>query len=80
MNGEWHAAHPMPPKATLEQRVQWHKEHQKHCACREVPKSLAPYFKPEGLPKNTLAAPAREQRGGIGGERRTARGQSPVNP
>jgi hypothetical protein len=46
MNREWHARNPMPPKATVEQRVQWHKEHQKHCACREIPKSLVPYFKP----------------------------------
>lgn len=45
MNKEWHAKNQMPKKATLEQRVQWHKEHRKHCACREVPKSLAAYFK-----------------------------------
>jgi hypothetical protein len=35
----------MPAKATLEQRIQWHKEHQEHCACREVPKSLLAYIK-----------------------------------
>jgi len=45
MNKEWHAKNEMPRKATLEQRIRWHKEHQKHCACRNVPKSLAPYFK-----------------------------------
>ena len=46
MNKPWHAANPMPPKPTLEQRIQWHREHQKQCACREVPKSLLPHMKP----------------------------------
>jgi hypothetical protein len=45
MNKEWHAGIPMPPKAALQQRIDWHKQHQQHCACREVPRSLAPYFK-----------------------------------
>jgi hypothetical protein len=40
MNKLWHAQNKMPPKATLEQRVHWHREHQIHCACRETPKSL----------------------------------------
>ena len=40
MNKPWHAENKMPPKATLEQRIQWHKEHQKHCACRGIPKTL----------------------------------------
>jgi hypothetical protein len=35
----------MPPKATQEQRIEWHREHQQHCACREIPKSLQPYLK-----------------------------------
>jgi hypothetical protein len=47
MNKAWHAENPMPAKATLEQRIQWHREHQLQCACREVPKSLAPYIKPK---------------------------------
>jgi hypothetical protein len=45
MNKPWHEQNKMPPKATLEQRVQWHREHQKHCACREVPKSLSAQIK-----------------------------------
>ncbi|WP_167532084.1 hypothetical protein [Rhodopseudomonas palustris] len=40
MNKEWHRLHPMPPKATREQRVVWHAAHAKACACREVPESL----------------------------------------
>lgn len=45
MNKEWHAKNPMPSTATLEQRVDWHREHKKHRACREVPKSLLPYMR-----------------------------------
>lgn len=42
MNKQWHKDNKMPPKATLEQRIQWHRERQIRCACREVPKSLPP--------------------------------------
>jgi hypothetical protein len=45
MNKPWHSENKMPPKATLEQRIQWHREHQKHCACREVPQSLSKLLK-----------------------------------
>lgn len=44
MNKEWHSAHPMPKNATLQQRIEWHREHQERCACREVPRSIAAYF------------------------------------
>jgi len=40
VNGPWHEAHPMPPKATLEQRVGWHRAHALACACRPVPESI----------------------------------------
>jgi len=45
MNKLWHANNQMPPRATLEQRIQWHEAHQKHCACRKVPKSILGYLK-----------------------------------
>lgn len=44
MNKEWHKQNRMPKNPTLEQRIAWHKEHQKNCTCREVPKSLKKYF------------------------------------
>ena len=44
MNKLWHTENKMPPKATLEQRIQWHMKHQKHCACREIPKSISPHI------------------------------------
>jgi len=46
MNRGWHAKNPMPPNATVEQRIRWHKEHQKRCSCRGIPKSLENYIKP----------------------------------
>lgn len=36
LNREWHLAHPMPPKATPEQRYAWHLEHEQNCACRPL--------------------------------------------
>jgi hypothetical protein len=47
MNKTWHENNKMPPKATLEQRIEWHREHQKHCACREAPPSLQKLLKPK---------------------------------
>ncbi|HVY51395.1 MAG TPA: hypothetical protein VHA07_07510 [Devosia sp.] len=36
INAAWHRAHPMPPKATLDQRIAWHVEHARHCGCRPI--------------------------------------------
>jgi hypothetical protein len=40
VNKAWHDANVMPKKATLEQRIEWHLEHQKQCGCRPVPDSV----------------------------------------
>ena len=37
LNREWHLAYPMSKNATLEQRLDWHIEHKKNCACRVFP-------------------------------------------
>ncbi len=34
INAEWHKAHPMPKNPTLDQRIEWHLEHQQQCGCR----------------------------------------------
>jgi hypothetical protein len=39
-NKEWHLAHRMPKKATLQQRIDWHVEHQKNCSCRPIPQKI----------------------------------------
>jgi len=53
LNAAWHKANRMPARATLEQRVAWHVEHYRHCACREIPPKLAEQMKQLGvkLPK-----------------------------
>ncbi|MEO9297901.1 hypothetical protein [Devosia alba] len=40
LNRQWHDAHPMPDKATLEQRIAWHLEHAAQCGCRDMPESI----------------------------------------
>lgn len=50
INAAWHTKHPMPPKATFEQRVRWHLAHAKHCACRAIPRKLLEQMKGRGLP------------------------------
>jgi hypothetical protein len=40
LNKEWHLTHPMPVNAALEQRIAWHIEHKKNCACRDIPEKL----------------------------------------
>ena len=40
INAAWHKAHRMPKNPTFEQRVAWHRAHQRHCACRSIPAKL----------------------------------------
>lgn len=40
INKAWHEKNRMPKNATLEQRIAWHQEHQKHCQCRPIPEKL----------------------------------------
>ena len=40
LNKEWHLVHPMPKNATMEERIAWHLEQSKHCACRTIPEKI----------------------------------------
>jgi len=47
----------MPAKATLDQRIAWHREHRFHCACRPAPPAIQPYLtapNPTPLPGRVL--------------------------
>lgn len=33
INKEWHLKNKMPKNATFEQKVNWHREHNKNCTC-----------------------------------------------
>jgi hypothetical protein len=49
VNAAWHKANQMPPKATLDQRIKWRLEHNKACACREIPPRLQAEITKRGL-------------------------------
>ncbi len=49
LNREWHLAHRMPLNATIEQRIAWHVEHSRHCACRPLPAKLAEEMRRRGM-------------------------------
>jgi hypothetical protein len=49
INKAWHRTHRMPANATLEQRIQWHLEHSRECACRKMPASIQMEIKKRGL-------------------------------
>jgi len=40
INKEWHLKNKMPKNPTLNERINWHIEHAKHCSCREMPDSI----------------------------------------
>ena len=40
INKEWHLKHKMPKNPGLEQRIEWHLEHSKHCNCRKLEGSI----------------------------------------
>lgn len=69
-NAAWHKRHPMPRNPTVEQRIAWHLEHQKQCACRPVPPKLQEQMESRanarGLVRSLLA----------GGDRRSAAGSA----
>jgi hypothetical protein len=64
LNAAWHARHVMPKNPTEEQRIAWHVEHARHCACRPMPPKLAAAMKARGLAVDAPApdAPAKPAR------------------
>jgi hypothetical protein len=46
MNREWHQQHKMAEAAGPQQRIEWHLEHVKHCACRPFPQGLLKEISP----------------------------------
>jgi hypothetical protein len=45
LNRDWHLKNKMPKNPTLNQRIEWHREHQKHCSCRPTPTELLKQMK-----------------------------------
>jgi hypothetical protein len=40
INAIWHKKHPMPSRATPQQRLRWHLAHAKACGCRKLSASM----------------------------------------
>jgi hypothetical protein len=40
LNKIWHEQNKMPKNPSLDERIKWHLEHAKHCACRPIPAKL----------------------------------------
>ncbi len=49
LNKAWHLSHKMPANATLDQRIEWHLDHQKNCGCRDIPEKLKLEIMKRGL-------------------------------
>jgi hypothetical protein len=50
LNAEWHKKNKMPKNPTLQQRIDWHIEHQKNCACRPgLPEKLKAELKKQKI-------------------------------
>ena len=41
INAPWHREHRVGSRASLEQRIAWHREHAQVCACRPIPPAIA---------------------------------------
>jgi hypothetical protein len=68
MNRDWHEAHVMPKNATIAQRIAWHVEHARVCACRPIPAKVA-----EAMAAGKKSKPARKPAARSSGSRRAAR-------
>ena len=40
INKSWHKKNPIPKNLTLEQRIQWHVNHERECNCRPIPDNI----------------------------------------
>lgn len=49
LNREWHLENRMPKNPTVEQRIAWHREHEKQCACRPIPEKLRETMRQRGI-------------------------------
>jgi hypothetical protein len=53
INKAWHLAHKMPKNPSLDQRVEWHVEHARHCSCRKLEGKILEEIKKRGLYEQT---------------------------
>jgi len=49
LNAEWRKKNKMPKNPKVEQRIEWHLEHKKHCKCRGIPEKLKEEMKKRNI-------------------------------
>lgn len=49
INAKWHLTNKMPKNPSSDQRIQWHLEHAKNCACRPLGGNILEEIKRCGL-------------------------------
>lgn len=49
INIDWHRAHQLPAKATLDQKVEWHVGHARNCNCRKLGGKILEEIKKRGI-------------------------------
>jgi uncharacterized protein YdhG (YjbR/CyaY superfamily) len=62
MNADWHRKHALPQGAGLDERIAWHREHQKRCACRPIPARLRAAMNRDAAIDDYLSKAAPESR------------------
>ena len=70
MNAEWHRQNVMPKNATEAQRVAWHSEHAKFCACRPIPPTVKRLIDRAAAADGPALRPAQIRQLLSGGDRR----------
>ncbi len=49
INAKWHSTHKIQKSPSIGQRIEWHREHMRHCSCRLVPERLKEEMSKRGL-------------------------------
>jgi len=60
INAKWHKKNPMPKRASLNQKIQWHVDHARECGCRPIPPKLQEKLK-ERKPKLVVGVLAKNK-------------------
>jgi hypothetical protein len=80
MNVEWHKMNAMPKRATTEQRIAWHTEHQKYCDCRPIPPKLRLLMQRPAADDTASSSPNEIRSLLTGGDRRSIADSNRVRP
>src|SRR5678815_5106017 len=80
MNVEWHQMNAMPKRATTEQRIAWHTEHQKYCDCRPIPPKLRLLMQRPAADDTASSSPNEIRSLLTGGDRRSIADSNRVRP